>query len=370
MQLPNSTLAWVHQGLAGSTEPTREGAATSHTSFSSLLKLQERPLPRLKFGEVLVRVEAAPVNPSDQLFVQGKYGFQPQTGDVPGFEGCGTVLAANVGPYGWWLRGKRVSFGGQDGNGSWAQYAVLSAFTCIPVDRKLPTEAAATLIVNPMTAFGLLAQARRHGTQAIVVNAAGSALGKYLIALARLQRLEVIALVRKEAAIAPLKSLGASEVLNTNGADFLPRLSACTARLQARVLLDAVAGERTAALMRALPEGSLAIVYGKLDDAARTGELETVAIDVNGLVFRNQRVEGYWLTHELHGLRGVATPLWRARQIGKLYRRGIFTSGPFLTTSLAKLAEVLESQSGSEKILYTAAASDSFAPAVHSSYAN
>jgi len=343
MYLPKTTHAWVHKGTPCFDKP-----------FGELLELKERPLPRLTPGSALIEVEGAPVNPSDMMFIRGQYGMKPQAGDIPGFEGCGTVLAANAGPYGWWLKGQRVSFGAQDGNGAWTRYAVVSIFSCIPVSRSLPVETAATLIVNPMTAIGLIAKARKHGTKAIVVNAAGSALGRYLFAIARWSGIEFIGLVRHAESANALREMGAKHILVTSEGDFIERFQNLSQQLDARVLLDAVAGDETALLMNAMPDRTLAIVYGQLSQGGGDGarSVRRVALDSDGLVFRKQRIEGYWLTHELHGFNGVFTPLLRARQISKLYQKGILATGPIAATSLKDLIPTMDQGVRDSKIVF------------------
>ncbi|HBJ33268.1 MAG TPA: hypothetical protein DDZ51_00605 [Planctomycetaceae bacterium] len=351
MKLPESTLACVYQGSEHA-----DATSISRQSFGDLLRIEQRRLPELGLGKVLLRVESAPVNPSDELYIRGMYGVKPKAGDVPGFEGCGTVVAANCGPYGWWLKGQRVSFGNQDGNGSWAQYVVVSAFSCIPISRQLPIEVAATLIVNPMTAIGLLERARRHGTRAVVFNAAGSALGRLLIPLAKQQGIEFIGLVRREETKEQVLSLGADVVFNTNAPGFLKQLHEVCRQRQARVLLDAVAGQQTAALMNQMPDESLAVVYGKLEEESLGSDVavSSVSTDADALVFRKQRVEGYWLSHELHGFNGVFTPLIRARRISQMFRRGVLTAGQFVETPLENLVRQLDSPERPGKLLYRA----------------
>lgn len=351
MKFPQSTRALVYHGLAWDAAQAAAGSRTG--ACSQLLRMEERPLGKLGPGMALVRVEAAPVNPSDLLYLQGQYGVRPKAGDVPGFEGCGTVLAANAGPYGWWLTGKRVSFGSQDGNGSWAEYCVVSVFSCIPVSRQLATQSAATLIVNPMTALGLIERVKRERSRAFVVNAAGSALGKYLLDLAKYHKLKFIGVVRREETKRDLLQAGAAEVLNTRCHDFIDRFRRICQQMRPRVLLDAVAGHETAKLMNCMPERSLAIVYGKLDDESvdRESKVSSVAVDADGLVFRKQRIEGYWLTHELHGLRGAITPLLRARKIGQLHRRGVLRGGDFEESTLEDLAAKIEERVSKTKLL-------------------
>src|SRR3954467_1446033 len=71
------------------------------------LKVMERPVPELRRGQVLVKIAAAPCNPSDLLLLQGKYGTLKKLPTVPGWEGAGTVIASGGGLLARWLKGKR-----------------------------------------------------------------------------------------------------------------------------------------------------------------------------------------------------------------------------------------------------------------------
>ena len=174
MILPSRIKSWVWTGHGDANGP-----------LGNLVELRERPLPELRKGQVLIRVDGAPINPSDEMFIRGLYGTQPKPGMVPGLEGCGTVVAANAGAYGWWLKGRRVCFGGLEGDGSWSEFSAVDAFSCIPISKQLSVPEAASLIVNPMSAIGLLDRVRRERASAFVVNAAGSALGRHLLALTK-----------------------------------------------------------------------------------------------------------------------------------------------------------------------------------------
>lgn len=86
-------------------------------------------------GEVLIKIEAAPINPSDIYMMQGDYGGKFSYPLVPGAEGAGTVIASGGGYMGWSLMGKRVGFtrqtergGNFSKNGSYAEYCVTNAF--------------------------------------------------------------------------------------------------------------------------------------------------------------------------------------------------------------------------------------------------
>ena len=102
------------------------------------LKVVEKPVPSLRRGQVLVRIEAAPCNPSDLLLLQGKYGVLKTLPCVPGWEGAGTVVASGGGWLAGWLKGKRVACGGQDDrDGTWAEFFVADANACIPLKRRV-----------------------------------------------------------------------------------------------------------------------------------------------------------------------------------------------------------------------------------------
>src|SRR4051794_32283724 len=89
------------------------------------LEVLERPVPKPRRGQVLVRIAAAPCNPSDLLLLQGKYGTLKTLPTVPGWEGAGTVVASGGGLFARWLLGKRVACALMDDRGgTWAEYFV------------------------------------------------------------------------------------------------------------------------------------------------------------------------------------------------------------------------------------------------------
>jgi NADPH:quinone reductase-like Zn-dependent oxidoreductase len=240
---------------------------------------------------VLVKVAAAPCNPSDLLLLQGKYGALKTLPTVPGWEGAGTVVASGGGWLAGWLRGKRVAFGLQgDRDGSWAEYAVANATECIPLKRQLGIEQAASLIVNPLTAMGLLDTARRRGHPAAVHTAGASQLGRMLIVMAAEVNYPLINIVRRDAQVDLLRSLGAAHVLNSSDEDFVEQLQATCARLGATCAFEAVAGDMTGTVLNNMPPGSTVYVYGALSEDACSN------IDPIGLIFRDKSVRGFYLS--------------------------------------------------------------------------
>ncbi len=116
--------------------PTTMRALVLHTyqlgSYASLT-LEERAVPQPGKGEVLVRVAAAPINPSDLASLQGLYGVPKPLPVVPGIEGCGTVVATGSGLIARRLLGKRVACAAGAGDGTWAEYVVAPALQCSPL---------------------------------------------------------------------------------------------------------------------------------------------------------------------------------------------------------------------------------------------
>lgn len=252
----------------------------------------EMPVPRPGPGEVLVRVAASPINPSDLMFIRGLYGFKKPLPCVPGFEGSGTVVAAGSGMMGRFLVGKRVACHASDpkiSGGLWAEYVATSAKNCVPLRKEVDIEQAAMMLVNPMTAWGLMDEARRGGHRAVVQTAAASALGRMVVRLGQKFSIPVINVVRRAAQIEVLRGIGAEHVLNSADAGFDSALRELCHRLGASIGFDAVAGELSARILRAQLKGSRLLVYGALS-------LGAVQSDPGSLIFEGKHVEGFWIS--------------------------------------------------------------------------
>jgi NADPH:quinone reductase len=101
------------------------------------LTLREIPLPRPQAGQVLIRMTAAPINPSDLGSLSGlSYSGRRQFPFTPGLEGSGTVIEAGQGFMPRLLNGRRVACSAPlAGDGTWAEYMVTSAQSCIPLNK-------------------------------------------------------------------------------------------------------------------------------------------------------------------------------------------------------------------------------------------
>src|SRR5690606_3467613 len=99
--------------------PMRAVVIEQYGEPGAVLAVRELPVPEPARGQVLIKMKASPINPSDMVFVEGNYGYRKTLPTVPGSEGAGTVVAANAGPYGSWLMGKRVACAAAEtGNGT------------------------------------------------------------------------------------------------------------------------------------------------------------------------------------------------------------------------------------------------------------
>lgn len=250
------------------------------------LALVERPVPEPPRGKVLVRVRAAPINPNDLMALDDTYEVKRPVGSILGFEGCGTVVAAGDGVIGRFLLGREVACAAGEGDGTWAEYAVVEAMKCAPIDKRTDPQQAAMLLTNPMTAWVLLETARRGGHRALVQNAAAGSLGKMLVRLCATAKVPLVNLVRRREQADVLRALGAEHVVVTSepGAD--AELKALCDQVGVTCAFDAVAGPATGQLASAIGLGGTILVFGMLSGAP-------AQVDANVLVFKRLTIKGF-----------------------------------------------------------------------------
>ena len=252
------------------------------------LKIEEKPLRDPKSDELLVKMEAAPFNPSDIAFMQDSYQVKKQMPCVPGFEGAGVVVevGSNLDRKRW--INKRVScFSQQDKDGTWAEYFYANVNEVLPVSDKLSAQQAATFFVNPFTAWGLFEIALQRESNAIIVNAAGSRVVDFLFAIAKMHELEVIAIVRKQKTATTLLENGLKNVLIESDPDFESQLHEMAKKYNATTAFDAVGGASSGQIFNMMPPDSEVVLYGGLSGKAVSG------INPLGLIFENKMYTGF-----------------------------------------------------------------------------
>ncbi len=284
------------------------------------LRIVEKPMPKPKPGEVLVKIEAAPCNPADLLFLQGKYGVKKALPAVPGWEGAGTVVESGGGILGWSLKGKKVACGGKSsGDGTWAEYYIANAKACIPLNKEIPIQQGATLIINPFTAVGLVEKAKKEGHLAIIQTAALSQVGRMMQVLAKQKGIPVINIVRRKEQIEELENSETKWALNSEEDEFLEKLKDLAGTLKATIAFDAVAGEMTGKILGVMPPKSKAVVYGALSEQSCCG------ITPLGLIFEQKKIEGFWLSQWIKERR-----FWQIYQTTRFLQE-LIESGVFKT---------------------------------------
>ncbi len=265
-------------------EPTATGPYIE--SLEPYLEEREIPVPTPGPGQALIKLRVASVNPSDIHFIKGEYG-QPRVKDAPaGFEACGDVVAAGKGAEG--LIGQRVAFVAT-ASGSWADYALTDAITCIPLRPDVSDEDGAAQIVNPLTAMAMVEIAAGEG-DSFIASAATSQLGKLMIAAGRDRGMKPIAVVRRGETAPALKELGAEAVLVTSEPDFAKTAAATLRDLKPRVFLDAVGDQIAADLFSMMPNRARWVSYGKLSSEPPK------LTQMGQFIFMDKHIEGFWLT--------------------------------------------------------------------------
>jgi NADPH:quinone reductase len=239
-------------------------------------------------NELLIQMEASPINPSDIAFLQGSYRVKKTMPTVPGFEGCGIIKAVGQSLDDEKWVGKRVScFTQKNKDGCWANYFYAKPQEVILIDENLNAEQAATFFINPFTAWGLCEIALQRESKTIVINAAGSMVAAFMFELATMHQIEVIGIVRKQATADQLIASGWKNVLVESDANFIHELKILSENLAANTAFDAIAGPSAGLLLNALPPDSEVVVYGGLSN-------KPIA-DINplGLIFDNKMITGF-----------------------------------------------------------------------------
>ena len=225
------------------------------------------PIPLPKADEVVVRIDASPINPSDLgLLFAGADLTRARAGgtaELPtvsaplapeqlrplaarigqalsvGNEGAGTVVAAGSTTQAQALLGKVV---GVIGGEMYAQYRCLKASQCQPFPTGISPSQGAAWFINPLTALCMLETLRREGHRALVHTAAASNLGRMLVLLCREEGVPLVNVVRRPEQVAALSEPGATHVCDSSQPGFRESLAAAVAEAGATLAFDAVGG--------------------------------------------------------------------------------------------------------------------------------
>ncbi|MEL0628779.1 zinc-binding dehydrogenase [Psychromonas aquatilis] len=231
------------------------------------LALQDIDMPQPADDEVVVRLEAAPLNPSDLgvLFNAADMANATQSGtpespvitaDVPaqfmpslekrvgkavavGNEGAGTVVAAGSSPEAQALMGKMVAV---IGGGTYRQFISAKAQSCLVLKEGTTAKEGASSFVNPLTALAMVETMRAEGHKAIIHAAAASNLGQMLNRICIADGIDLINIVRKPEQEKLLRDMGAKYVVNSSSESFLTDLTDAITETGATIAFDPIGG--------------------------------------------------------------------------------------------------------------------------------
>ena len=235
------------------------------------LALASVDLPAPASDEVLIQIQAAPINPSDigllfgaadlrALTASGTAALPVVTAPVPagamkamagrldqslpvGNEGAGVVVAAGDSPAAQALLGQTVA---ALGGAMYSQYRCVKVDQCLALPAGTTAAEGASCFVNPLTALGMVETMRREGHKALVHTAAASNLGQMLNRICQKDGIALVNIVRKPDQAALLRSQGATHVCDTSAPDFMESLTQALVDTGATLAFDAIGGGKLA----------------------------------------------------------------------------------------------------------------------------
>jgi NADPH:quinone reductase-like Zn-dependent oxidoreductase len=238
--------------------------------------------------EVVIEVEAFPINPADLLTITGGYAVRPQLPATLGAEGVGRIAAAgsNVQHL---AAGDRVINLGRD---NWCQRRRVPAAQALKVPAEADVLQLAMLKVNPATALLMLrSYVDLQPGDWVIQDAANSGVGTNLIKLAKADGIRTANVVRRELLVRPLQGIGA-DVVVVDGDDLAERVQRATGGASIRLAIDAIGGAMVLRLADCLAEGGTVVNYGLLSG-------QPCQLGAHHTIFKGITLTGFWLQKAL-----------------------------------------------------------------------
>src|SRR5438477_1571527 len=282
-----TTMAASHKSDHSKERLMRQLQLVAHGEPSDVIKLNTVPEPALGQEDVLISMEAAPINPSDFLYVRGLYGVCPDFPSPVGAEGVGRVakIGSKVDVT---LQGKRVLIIPTYEQGTWADQVVAPVRNIVPISDEADPLQLSMIGINPVTAYLLL---NRYVSLMpgdwIGQTAANSAMGQYIIALAKLAGAKKLNVVRREEAAKQARQFGGDRVVH-QGDDLQKDIERALDGKTLSLVLDTVGGAPVGELAKALKTGGSVVVY-----ALQSGHFP--AVSPKDLIYRGLSLHGFWL---------------------------------------------------------------------------
>lgn len=288
-----------HNALILTRQSRAFGLAAKHSVCGNplkVLKLEEvAPVDISKIGsqDVALKILAAPINPSDMLMVAGRYGIDAKLPAIAGNECVAVVQAVGNDVSGFKVGDWVIPRGG--GFGTWCQEAVVPSTFVDKVANDIPVAYAATIGVNPCTAYRLLKDfGNLQPGDFIIQNAANSMVGYCIIQMAKLMGIKTINVIRKQRPdvfeeLRLLDNLGGTINITDeylNSADFKEILADISTL---KVGFNAVGGESANDIARVLPYNSTMVTYGGMSNRPIELAQET-------LNYKQLKMKGFWIS--------------------------------------------------------------------------
>ena len=257
-------------------------------------------------GEVVIALEASPINMSDLLMISGRYGYRPKLPSVMGTEGVGRVIAVGGGV-------KHLKQGDRTlvpyPTPAWAERVKANASQLRPLPGG-DVHQLAMLGINPPTAYLMLTDfVSLPSGSWVIQNSANSGVGRALIPIAKSLGLKTVNVVRRDDVVAEVKAIGGDVVL-VDGPDLAKRVASETSKAPIALAVDGVGDTSTTNLLGCLVEKAVHVFYSTISG-------KPSIVPATHFIFRDISMRGFWLAnwfkdakpHQITELYDRLTPL-------------------------------------------------------------
>ncbi len=258
-----------------------------HSEFGkpqSVLQYQQSALQPLNQGEALIEMLYSNINPSDMGMIAGSYGKLKELPATAGREGVGRIVEINGASQ---LKvGDVVKM--PESQGVWRSHVTAPTEELFQIPAELDPKQAATLFINPTTAFMLLESfVDLKPGDWIIQNAANSQVGLWVIQLASQKGIKTINVVRRDGLESELKKLGADYVIVDNK-DYPKSLKELTGGAKPKLALNSVGGESVSNMIKTLADGGICVTFGGMVG-------DPIRFPTRFLIFNDVQLRGFWM---------------------------------------------------------------------------
>ncbi|MCY9206323.1 zinc-dependent alcohol dehydrogenase family protein [Bacillus atrophaeus] len=244
----------------------------------------------LQPNEILVKMIASPINPSDLIPIRGAYSHRIKLPSVAGYDGVGIVVDHGKDVSGS-IIGKRVL--PVRGEGTWQQYVTTKSYYAIEVPPSISDEDASQLYINPLTAWFICTESLRvQPNEMVLMNGGGTSIAGLFAQISSILGFRLIVITRNSRKVSKLQKLGAWRVIDASKGSISEQISDCCGRSVDHAI-DSVGGESGELLAGALkPQGtfiSFGLLSGIPNDWRKFHDIYRVSPQLFALRLWNER---------------------------------------------------------------------------------